>query len=101
MILPGLIEVKVSKLYFHMKKIFLIASILGSASISNVSFAKGTISANSLLTKEKSAITPQKTKVWSYASVNISCGKDMWACGESASEMLSCAIEAEQVACGG
>jgi hypothetical protein len=84
-----------------MKKVFLLAAILGSASIFNVTFAKGAVVVNSLVTKDKGVSTPQKTKVWNCAPVNTSCGKAMWACGESASEMLNCAIEAEQVACGG
>ena len=83
-----------------MKRVFIIVSILGSTSVFNASFAKCTVSVNDIVIKNSGAIKPQKTKVWNCAPVSTSCGKDMWACGESASEMLSCAIEAEKVACG-
>jgi hypothetical protein len=71
-----------------MKNVTLAATLLASLFVTIVSVAKN-------------STQPAKIKEVTCADVMTSCGKRMIACGESTAEMLDCAVEAEQVACGG
>lgn len=80
-----------------MKNVPLAATLVVSLFASTTSFGSDS---KDVTPSEKSINQPAKIKEYSCAPVKTTCGKAMWACGESSAEMLDCAVEAEHVACG-